>query len=629
MNSAHSIEASTQAKKKIFFRQSLSHIRQWTSQPSLFIWVLHKIENIRERTSSLLAPHDPLGILRSLVLNEGPSKEPLPLLRRLGFVHLVSATGIHLYAIMQSWDRIIQGVCLALRFPIREGIWVSRITSFGLCSALWILSGARPGMLRPGIIIGIRSLARILGFRWTMASPLVIALLLELVLAAYSSLISKSEMYHSGRIIYALAVGGGLFASECFSNRHLKHIGLALGSWIWVALWEGWHTGLIALATPVLSCITLPLACVWAYPALIACIFLNEFGLSSPANSLLSPLCHGLNWVILHLTEISLLPGNLWMVSRTALLIGVLFSCIGLVSRQLALREWKISSALFLLLLCFRWLTPWTEPTSKPVSAAKTVEQLDVGQGDAALVTGAFIRPKKQTGLLDAGSKRGISDDGWIQLLGARQVQQLSWAGISHLDEDHSGGFLRLARLIDIRCIVTPEAELFTERGKAFQEKLRQNGLRLRDWNSGCIPYPTLSVRAQPTSSGRHLNENMGAVWIPLQGGGFYIAAGDASAKAEERIARWAFSFIEQREPPPGLIQKASFPRILKVSHHGSRHSSSLSFIKTLDPTEVWISAGQGNSYGHPSAQVLDKFLTLGIPVFRTDRDGFLWTSSR
>jgi competence protein ComEC len=60
---------------------------------------------------------------------------------------------------------------------------------------------------------------------------------------------------------------------------------------------------------------------------------------------------------------------------------------------------------------------------------------------------------------------------------------------------------------------------------------------------------------------------------------------------------------------------------ILKVAHHGSKYSTSATFLDGLKPQEAVISVGK-NSYGHPSMDVLDRLRERGIAIRRTDTDG-------
>ena len=60
---------------------------------------------------------------------------------------------------------------------------------------------------------------------------------------------------------------------------------------------------------------------------------------------------------------------------------------------------------------------------------------------------------------------------------------------------------------------------------------------------------------------------------------------------------------------------------ILKVSHHGSKYSTSKKFVKLTSPKVALISSGRKNSYGHPSKEVLENL--KNIRTYNTQVDGF------
>ena len=50
--------------------------------------------------------------------------------------------------------------------------------------------------------------------------------------------------------------------------------------------------------------------------------------------------------------------------------------------------------------------------------------------------------------------------------------------------------------------------------------------------------------------------------------------------------------------------------------------------MQAVCPQYAVISCGEDNSYGHPHAEVLNRFRSMGIKVFRTDEQGSLIASS-
>ncbi len=68
-----------------------------------------------------------------------------------------------------------------------------------------------------------------------------------------------------------------------------------------------------------------------------------------------------------------------------------------------------------------------------------------------------------------------------------------------------------------------------------------------------------------------------------------------------------------------GVLDKVN---VLKVAHHGSKFSSGENFLEYVKPDEAVVSVGKNNSYGHPAADVLSRFVTLKSRVWRTDKNG-------
>jgi len=61
---------------------------------------------------------------------------------------------------------------------------------------------------------------------------------------------------------------------------------------------------------------------------------------------------------------------------------------------------------------------------------------------------------------------------------------------------------------------------------------------------------------------------------------------------------------------------------LLKVGHHGSSTSTTGLFLDAVTPVYAVISCGEGNPYGHPHQETLDKLDQTGVETFRTDLHG-------
>jgi len=579
---------------------------------STWVSLESSVEAFREDLSQSLTENfqDSYGILSHLLLSESKAEDHTAFFRDLGFIHLFSASGIHLYALGFLCGFLFLGLGRFLQLPVLPCLIGSRLATFLVWMWGWGLAGLRLGMLRPLLLIFIQRFAKVRGFRWRKWTPLCLALGLDLLLSVSVLFMNKIPLsnfnWSEGRAFYLLAIGGGALLER---DERQHHLSLSIASWLLDAIWDATSWGMLTCMTPLLSLITIPLITLIIYPALILFSLARLFSIQSPIliaslKSLFSLLQIFMTWVF----RFSLLTGNLWIVSPILVLgmicLVTLIFLMPVRIRFYALTFTGVGIVLFRALLLSHSNIVHASPQ------ADEVTQLDVGQGDGALVVD---RKNKNAGLIDTGSIHALSDSAWIRVFASRGLNQVQWIGLTHLDEDHSGGAIRLTRLMPVDCVTTSDAELKTERGKAYEAQLIANGTRVEHQLSACVPYPSREP-VQEHRGPHEANENMSAFLVPLRGSGFYLSAGDATKEDEFKIADWVLPQVDSKETP----------RILKISHHGSKTSTSQEWLNKIAPTEAWISVGVGNRYGHPTLQVLRLLEENKIPVRRTDISGAL-----
>ena len=116
------------------------------------------------------------------------------------------------------------------------------------------------------------------------------------------------------------------------------------------------------------------------------------------------------------------------------------------------------------------------------------------------------------------------------------------------------------------------------------------------------IIYPFYSLA---DSQSKDNNANSVAIKLTFEKDSFLLT-GDLPSRQEKILV------------DSGLDLKA---RILKAGHHGSKHSTSAEFLKSVESEEAIISVGK-NSYGHPHPDVLERLREQGIEFYRTDEKG-------
>ena len=61
---------------------------------------------------------------------------------------------------------------------------------------------------------------------------------------------------------------------------------------------------------------------------------------------------------------------------------------------------------------------------------------------------------------------------------------------------------------------------------------------------------------------------------------------------------------------------------VLKVGHHGTKYATTSRFLSAVKPSYAVISCGLDNEYGYPKEEVLERLLSAGAQIFRTDIQG-------
>jgi len=575
----------------------------WWDRASLAI--IRKVERQREFWSERIAPSDPTGWLRSWVVGERVRERagslPASVLFSLGFVHLLTSAGVHLVFLSRVFRGLMGLMLTGLDFSIgaRHVVTLNRlllVLEGALFLWVWMLAGMRWGMLRPLFLVALsRTFSRT---NWAIRAPipLILGVLLELLLESWTveagwGLAPESEFVSHGRWHYLAAVWGGVWGA--------RHLEVSVGSWLWVIPLQVMHDRSLSLINPLLSLLTIPIAGVLLLP-------LSLLGFVFPA---LIPLVGSVSQAVLAaLVPLSLLPWANWQVELWALLPGLLGA--GLVYFFWGERRnfgWVIAGVglgLGLGLVLF-WLRSASSPGSE---GAERVIQLDVGQGDATLVLG-----KNWAGFVDAGPERAGTQAAWLSVFSRHGVTALDWVVLTHLDEDHVGGLRQWVRWVPIRCVVIPPALWESPKAIRLRQWASLWGVRIQPYPQGCFPWGWAALRG----SALRANSGMVGVRIPLSRGGEYWNLGDASTRGAS-LERELFEQLQARVPESQL----GGTKILKLSHHGSRFSSAREFLRVFQPTEVWVSAGFSNRYGHPHGEVLERLSELRIPWRSTARTG-------
>ncbi|MBR4830701.1 MAG: DNA internalization-related competence protein ComEC/Rec2 [Bacilli bacterium] len=235
---------------------------------------------------------------------------------------------------------------------------------------------------------------------------------------------------------------------------------------------------------------------------------------------------------------------------------------------------------------------------------------LDVGQGDSSL-----IRINNKNYLIDTGGKYSYSED-WkrknheyslsndliIPFSRSVGVKKIDYLILTHGDYDHMWEAINLVNNFKVEKVIFNCGEfndLEQELIKVLNKKKIPYYSCIKELNIDNNKLYFLQTKEYDNE-----NDNSNVIYTEINGYKFMFMGDAGKEKEKDILDKYNISDID----------------VLKVGHHGSKTSSSESFINEMNPRYSVISVGKNNRYGHPNKEVLNN-LDNSI-IYRTDRDG-------
>lgn len=238
------------------------------------------------------------------------------------------------------------------------------------------------------------------------------------------------------------------------------------------------------------------------------------------------------------------------------------------------------------------------------------VNYLDVGLGDAILVEAPYgIRL-----LIDGGGFYMSDFDTGKSVIApyllSKKIRTLDYVLNTHPHEDHLGGLRHILRHFRVNGFVTASIT-----GSEPQYIRLSSTLKARN-----IPDIHLA-RGESLMISRGLSLDV----LHPPAGILTNDLNDTSLVLKIAFGQKSFLFtgdigegVENALILSGSSLKSS---VLKIPHHGSRNSSSINFLRAVDPSIAVLTVGPGIR-GIPSDESLKRYRALSVPVYRTDLDG-------
>lgn len=257
------------------------------------------------------------------------------------------------------------------------------------------------------------------------------------------------------------------------------------------------------------------------------------------------------------------------------------------------------------------------------------MDMIDVGQGDGILVAG------DNNYFFDGGSidVKNVGTYRILPFLKYKGVSHIDYWFISHVDSDHISGLLdALESGYSIDNIVVDKYMLSEENFKEIESLANEQGVEIIVMDKGdVVSEDNLKFACVFAGSDEidDINGNSLAILGEYKEDDsdirFFIG-GDMTVDSEKCLLSDASAetdYCIRGEQTTGYEELSNID-ILKVSHHGSKSSSSEEFLQLLSPKMSIISAGVNNRYHHPSKEVVSRLDDLGIPHMCTQDYGRL-----
>ncbi|WP_255362657.1 DNA internalization-related competence protein ComEC/Rec2 [Mitsuaria sp. 7] len=288
---------------------------------------------------------------------------------------------------------------------------------------------------------------------------------------------------------------------------------------------------------------------------------------------------------------------------------------VGLVGGAALAMPWPWRLRLGGLALCVPMFWPVIE---RPAPGHLELWVPDVGQGGATI-----LRTQGHTMVFDAGPSWGPGSDAGQRVLlpllyglGERRLDVLM---ISHADQDHVGGAASLlaAMPVERRLGAVPGGE-----GCRRGQRWTWDGVRFE------VLWPIVEGEAggaggagstgEVSQKRKEARRNAGSCVLRVEAAGRRVLlTGDIEAAQEARLVR--------EDGEEGLRSE-----VLVVPHHGSRTSSTVAFVRAVEPRVAAVQSGYLNRFGHPKPDIVARYLAADVLLLNTvDCGAWRWRSDR
>lgn len=226
------------------------------------------------------------------------------------------------------------------------------------------------------------------------------------------------------------------------------------------------------------------------------------------------------------------------------------------------------------------------------------VHFIDVGQGDSILIE----TPSNKIILIDGGPPKAGKTV--IAYLKSKNIEKIDILIATHPDIDHIGGLPDVMKSIKIDRIID-SGKLHTTRAYLkYINQIRKQKIpvNMAKENERIRLDPMINIQIL-NSYERMKNNNQSSIVLKVSYDEVdFLLMGDVEREQEKAL----------------LETKNMQAEIIKIAHHGSKTSSSFSFLQKVKPKVALITYSKKNEYGHPVSRVIESLNKVNAHIYST-----------
>ncbi len=564
---------------------------------SLLQWRFNGLQYIKREF-----PAETVGVTQALLFGETGmiSEEMLSSFRKLGVVHILAISGLHVGLIFT----VIY--FLLLRIGVIKGyvLWFL----IPLLIFYMMITGAAPPVIRASSMLIII----LLNNKWSMNLSTLDSLSIVFILLIFYDPFSITNIGFqlSFMVCFSLVLSSVrlLKNPSSFFLPLVKVTIISQLSSFPLLIYHFYSFSLIGFLTnlfyvPLFSIIILP------YAFLLFFFTLLQLPFSNGLMDLYRLILHGVDWIS---ALFSAIPYNSIVMGRPdSILAGVYLILIIIFFMRLEQQKPFFIGSLLGLLIVSHLIWNNYNPFGEVIF-------IDVGQGDSIFIKLPF---NKGTYLIDTGGKVSFNKEIWekkqhpftvgedvlVPFLKSKGVTSIDKLILTHSDLDHIGGAEAVLTEMKVKeILISPNSGKKHEMNQVL-EVAKSEGIPVSEvkypfsWQEESEKFYILSPQDE-----EYEGNNDSLVLYAKIGDLTWLFTGDLEVQGENLLID---SFDIDVD-------------VLKVGHHGSHTSTSERFLKEITPSIGIISAGESNRFGHPHPEVIERLKQHKVKIYNTGKNG-------